>query len=138
MKNFNIPLDTHNILDYSAGIVLLLCSMLFSAPEVLSARNVFITLGLGLIGYSLITNYRFSVLKLLPLGLHMSLDVLSGLTLMVAPWVFAYNEILTSSELILHFGLGLGVISLVVFTFPKSEAQSKAPGNVTDIYERAA
>ena len=73
-----MSLKTHNILDYVAGAG---CVMLSSAVgDVPAARNLLISAGLGQIAYSLFTNYRYSAAKLIPLGVHMGLDLGAGLT----------------------------------------------------------
>ncbi len=118
-----ISLRTHNILDYIGGVVLLTCPSIFGFSDIEMARSVFITLGFVLIGYSLLTRYPFSFAKVIPLGVHMGLDVTLGVLMLVAPWVFGYSDYLTGGQLGLHFILGLGVITLVAFTRPRSERQ---------------
>ena len=98
-----IPLRIHNILDYVGGVVLLLSPYLFDFSSVDSARNTFLFLGAGLILYSLITRYPYSIAKIIPLDVHMGLDVIAALALMVAPWALGYNSRLTNGQLGWHF-----------------------------------
>lgn len=111
-----ISLKVHNILDYIIGAVLIVCPFIFGFSTVNAARDTFLVLGFGLIGYSLLTNYRYSIAKLIPLGVHMFMDVCSGAVLMAAPWVFGYRPYITSSQTVLHFVLGLGAWGLVALT----------------------
>jgi hypothetical protein len=111
-----INIDTHNILDYVIGAILALAPFIFGFADVPEARNVYLTLGIGLIAYSLLTNYRYSILKIIPLGFHMILDVLCGIILMIAPWMFAYRMELTSFQFALHFILGIGAVAFVAIT----------------------
>jgi hypothetical protein len=116
-----VSLRTHNILDYVGAAVLVLAPFLFGFSDVDAARNVFLFLGFGLALYSLITRYEFSIAKIIPLGVHMTLDVISGVVLMLAPSIFNYREFLTSGQYALHFVLGVGVIGLVAVTRRKTE-----------------
>lgn len=118
-----ISLRIHNILDYVIGAVLILCPPVFGFSDVMAARDVFLVLGFGLIGYSLLTQYRYSIAKLIPLGVHMFLDVASGFILMIGPWLFGYRESITNAQTILHFVLGLGAWALVAFTDRRSNLQ---------------
>jgi hypothetical protein len=116
-----VSLRTHNILDYVGAALLVLCPFLFGFSDVVAARNVFLVLGIGLAAYSLITRYEISIAKIIPIGVHMTLDVLAGLVLMVAPSIWGYRQFLTGGQYALHFVLGLGVIGLVAVTRRKTE-----------------
>ena len=119
-----ISLRTHNILDYAIGIVLFVCPALFGFADIDAARNTFVFLGGGLILYSLLTDYEYSIAKWIPVGLHMALDVAIGFGLMLSPSIFDYRSQLTGVQNVLHFVLGLGTIALVVFTRPQALAIS--------------
>lgn len=117
-----VPLKIHNILDYVAGVLLLFVPALFGFSEIDAARNLFIFAGVFLIAYSLITKYYYSLLKIIPLGVHMALDVASGVVVMLAPWVLGYRDLLTGGQEIVHYVLGVGVIGLVAMTRSKTES----------------
>jgi hypothetical protein len=122
-QSFGISLNTHNVIDYVGGVVLCMCPWVFGFADLDSARNIFLVLGVGLIFYSLLTNYRYSVAKVIPLGVHMALDVVAGIFLMLAPSIWGYRPLLTGGQYALHFILGLGLIALVAMTRRVSEAQ---------------
>jgi hypothetical protein len=115
-----ISLNTHNIVDYVLGVVLVFSPYVFGFSDLYAAKNVFLVLGFGLLGYSLITQYKYSVLKILPLGPHMALDVVLGIVLMLAPSVFSYAPLLTGFQYAWHFICGIGAIGLVALTRPKT------------------
>lgn len=137
-----IPLNTHNVLDYVGGVALILCPAIFGFGAVDAARNLFLVLGFGLIVYSLLTNYRYSIAKLIPLGMHMALDVLAGAMLIAGPWLFGYRAAISGTTMAVHVVLGVGVWGLVAFTHPRSEAERRAmtrtTERVTPIDRRAA
>lgn len=119
-----LSLKTHGILDYVAGAALVVLSGIFEAA---APRNLFLIAGFGLIGYSLITNYRYSVAKVIPLGAHMALDVTVGAVVLVAPWLFGYRATITGGETAVHVVMGLGAIALVAFTNRRTEMSRVAP-----------
>jgi hypothetical protein len=116
-----LSLKTHNILDYVIGAILVLCPYVFGFSDVTAAKTVFLVLGFGLIGYSLLTNYQYSLFKVIPLGVHMTFDVIAGAVLILAPYVFGYRGMITGGQTALHYVLGLGAWALVATTRPRSE-----------------
>jgi hypothetical protein len=124
-----ISLKTHNILDYVAGVVLLFIPAIFGFAEIDAARNSFLFSGIALIVYSLLTKYEFAAWRVIPIGSHMALDVLNGVFIMLAPWIFSYRDILSSGQEVLHYIIALGLFGLVAFTRTQAEAsvETSAP-----------
>lgn len=119
-----MSLKTHNILDYLGGILLLFVPAVFGFSGLDAARNVFIFSGAGLILYSLLTRYELALWRVIPLAVHMSLDVLIGVIVMLAPWIFGYRSLLTTGQEVLHYAIALGLYAMVAFTRPKSESEA--------------
>jgi hypothetical protein len=111
-----ISLRTHSIFDYIIGAVLVVCPSVFGFSDLYPARNIFLVLGFGLVIYSLLTDYQLSIFKLIPLPVHMTLDVLAGIALILAPSVFNYRFQLTGGQYALHWIMGLGAMTLVAVT----------------------
>jgi len=133
-----ISLRTHNILDYVFGAVLILCPYIFGFSDVVSARSTFAILGVGIVCYSLLTKYRYSFLKIIPLGIHMVLDAVLGFALMVAPWVVGYRDLITNGQTVLHVVLGLGAWGLVASTNRRTGGYIRAVDEETPISRRVA
>lgn len=134
---FFIPLKLHNIIDYIAGAFLFACPYFFNFDYLVPARNVFSYSGTALITYSLLTNYRYSFFRIIPLGIHMAVDIIIGLTMISAPWLFNYFTDLTQPQFILHMTTGVAVLLLVAFTYPKSEAARTSEDFRTTLKEAA-
>lgn len=126
-----ISLRVHNILDYVIGAVLIIAPWVFGFGEVAMARNLFLFGGVALIVYSLLTNYYYSIAHVIPLGVHMTLDVLLGVLFILAPALFGYRAFLTNGQYAVHVVLGVAAVGLVALTRPRTEA-AKTPA------ERAA
>lgn len=135
-----IPLKIHNILDYVGGLILLLTPSLFGFADIDAARNFFVIAGLGLITYSLFTKYEIALWRKIPLGVHMTMDVIAGVATILAPYLFGYSLLLTGTQTAVHWILGFGVIGLVALTDRKSTAATIGADfrDVTDYDHRKA
>lgn len=123
-----VSLKTHNILDYVGGALLIMSPFLFGFADINAARNVFTLAGFILILYSLFTNYYYAVIRVIPLGVHMTLDAINGVLLITAPWIFNYRAFLTPGQEYLHYVLGVGVLALVGLTREKTESDKLQHG----------
>ena len=121
-----ISLRTHNVLDYVAALALILSPRLFAFTGIPAANGVFTSLGIALVAYSLVTRYRYSVVKLLPLRAHLFLDASLVVILLLAPSIWGYRSFLTGLQNGVHYVLGLGLIALVAFTSGAGERASQA------------
>ena len=100
-----IPTRVHGVLDYlTAGV-------LIAAPSMLGFRKrgmqtwLPIALGVGTIGYSLLTDYELGLFKIIPMPMHLALD---GALLAASPWLFGFAEEVSAPH------LGLGLFEIVV------------------------
>ncbi len=127
-----IPLRVHNVIDYVVGVALALSPYVFGFSDVVAARNVFLVVGILWLAYSSITNYYYSIAKIIPLGAHMVLDALNGIVLIVSPALFGYRELITDGQFALHFVMGIGALAVVAFTRTRTE-EAKTPLQRTQI-----
>ena len=138
-----VSVKVHNVLDYVIGAVLVSCPYIFGFSGIDAGRNLFLALGVGLVFYSLATNYPYSIFKWIPLGAHMTLDVVAGVMLILGSYLFGYRDLLTDSQIASHYVLGAGAILLVALTRPKTDQgmrmENRDSGNSPiDIKRRAA
>jgi hypothetical protein len=79
----------HGILDYLAA------GALIALPFLLGFQGVELWLsvaaGVGLIFYSLITDYQFGDAKLLPCNVHLVFDVAAGVALLIVPFILGFG-----------------------------------------------
>lgn len=125
-----LSIRTHNVLDYVTGVVLLFLPAIFGFAEIDSARNSFLFSGFAFIVYSLLTKYDYALWRVIPVGTHMSLDVLNGVFIMLAPWMFGYRDLLSSGQEVLHYVAALAIFGLVAFTRTQAEAVPTGRGDV--------
>jgi hypothetical protein len=111
-----IPIRIHNVLDYAMAAAFLLLPSLGGLSGVYFAHDVFRVVGFGILGYSLLTDYPRSLIKAMPLGVHMTFDVVCGIFVIIAPWVYNYRDELTPFQSALHWVLGLLTVASVILT----------------------
>ncbi len=110
-----IPTRIHGVIDYLVGILFIVL------PKVLGwnqTANYFLSIvGVSIIVYSLLTHYELGAVKWIPMPVHLGLDVLSGLLLIAAPFIFpvAGNGVTTWMVL-------LGLFDLIVPLFTQTES----------------
>jgi hypothetical protein len=85
MKIINTRL--HGILDYTSAAILLL-PWVTGHYERGQDTLLLTALGGATILFSILTDYEFGLLKILPMKVHLVLDTLSALFLLAIPWLF--------------------------------------------------
>jgi hypothetical protein len=87
-----IPTRLHAPLDYIVGAGLIAAPWIFQFSDLTTPTVLSIVLGIGLIGYSLITNYELGVWKIAPMAVHNLFDIAAGALLAVSPWLFGFAD----------------------------------------------
>jgi hypothetical protein len=87
-----LPTRVHGVIDYLWGLALLASPWLLGFADIPAARWTAVIFGVGAILYSAITAYEFSLLKLLPMPLHLILDGIGGLVLAASPFLFGFAD----------------------------------------------
>jgi hypothetical protein len=107
-----IPQDVHSVGDYVSGAMGVLS--MFLADE-LSAKLAGSAIGSNIIGVSLMTDYRLSAAKLIPIEVHEMLDYASAAMYIAAPFALGYwkKDPLVSA---LHIGTGALIIATSLLT----------------------
>ncbi len=125
-----VPTWLHGYFDYIGGIGLIAAPFVFGffshggMPVILP-----MVLGIGLIVYSLLTNYERGLpgLKFIPMPVHLILDFLAAALLAVSPFLFGFSN-QAPNVWLPHVVAGITVIILVLVsqTRPHIEARAKA------------
>lgn len=82
-----IPQDTHSVMDYSAGATCIATSLF---ADTTGAKVAGATLGASITCVSLLTDYRLSAAKVIPIEAHEALDYVWGATAIASPFLFGY------------------------------------------------
>ncbi|MDR7211048.1 SPW repeat protein [Flavobacterium piscis] len=103
---------THAYLDYIVGIFLLVAPFTFHLARRSPEGLIFFILGAGLLIYSMITNYELGLFKIIPMKVHLLLDVLSGIILAASPWLLGFSDRVYLPHLIVGlFEIGAGLLT---------------------------
>jgi len=101
-----IPMDVHSILDYSNGGIAATGAVLAKDPR---ARAACVFLAASVTGLSLLTDYRLSVAKVVPIEVHEASDHVWGLSAIALPFVLGYWK--TEPKIAMsHVVAGVGTI----------------------------
>jgi hypothetical protein len=123
-----IPTGIHAYFDYVGGIVLLAAPFIFGFFNGGGAAVIVpMVLGVGLILYSLLTNYELGIpgVKFIPMWVHLVFDFVAAAFLALSPFIFGFIN-RTPNVWLPHIVAGVGVILLVLVTQTQYQAKAKA------------
>lgn len=86
-----IPTRVHGILDYASGSAQIIAPWLLGAGATRLEQTLPAALGAGILGYSALTVYELGVFRVIPMPVHLRLDVLGAAVLLGAPWLFGFS-----------------------------------------------
>ena len=110
-----IPTRFHAPLDYIVGAALIAAPWIFQFSDHTAAMVVPIVLGIGLIAYSLFTNYELGLWKVAPMAVHNLIDIAAGALLAASPWLFGFADA-SANVWVPHVVVGLAAIFLGLTT----------------------
>ncbi len=121
------PINTklHGILDYTFGFILLL-PWIVGYNENGKDTIIMALLGAITIILSLMTNYELSVMKVVPMKIHLWMDVLVGLFLISFPFIFPLNNYYLYWPII----LGCSELMIVILSSSKPFIVTKKDLNI--------
>jgi len=103
---------THAMLDYGSAVLLFIAPWIFNFADVPAARTLCIIAAILIIGMSLMTNYEASLVKLIPMKIHLMADVLLGLFFIASPWLLNFSD----ETYLFHVAMGIVALFAGVFT----------------------
>lgn len=109
-----IPSFVHSLLDYIFGFALVTAPWLLGFDDNATATTLAVLLGLGTLLYSLLTNYEFGVIRMIPFRIHLLIDGLLGLFLVAIPWLFGFADRYAEP----FYGFGMYAIGAALLTNP--------------------
>jgi hypothetical protein len=112
-----VPQDVHSLLDYQGGTTSAVAGLLSGDPM---AKSAGLALGATVIGLSLVTDYRLSLTKLVPIEGHELGDYVYGLAAIAAPFVLGYARRSPVAAAI-HVLVGLSTIVASLVTDYRSQ-----------------
>ena len=103
----------HGALDYLAATGLILLPLLLGLEQYgPQAKWLSIAGGVGLVGYSLLTDYGMGALRVIPLRLHLAFDLAAAAVFAVAPFVFGWQGL----AMAYYVTMAVAVVIVVLLT----------------------
>jgi hypothetical protein len=121
MKIINTRL--HGIMDYVTAFVLILpwiCMFNVKGSDTL----IFTSLAAITALYSMFTDYEFGLIRLLPMKVHLVLDVAVAGTLIATPWLFPVTHYL------FYWPVLLGILEIAIITFSSPDPYRKSQSDL--------
>lgn len=116
-----IPQDVHSMMDYGGGLAV--GSGYFTADDD-AACWASIGLAASVVGVSMLTDYRLSVAKVIPIRAHETIDYIWGASCIAAPFLFGYWK-KSPVAAMTHVMVGASTILASLFTDYRSYKQQR-------------
>ena len=106
-----IPTRIHGVLDYLVAVILIVLPFLLGFDDHRTAMLVMVILGVATVVYSAMTRYEYGIVSIIPMTIHLGIDLTSGFLLTLSPWIFDFYDTVFLPHLL------LGVLEIVVSIF---------------------
>ena len=93
----------HGILDYLAAVMLIVSPWLFNFYRGGIESWIPIALGIMTILMSIFTKYELGIVKVIPMPVHLGLDVAQAVFLAFSPILFGFNDVVSRPHLLMAF-----------------------------------
>src|SRR6185437_10550639 len=115
-----IPAYLHGFFDYLLGFAAVAAPRLFGFADRTEERLAVQIPAFTLIGYSLFTNYRWGLFRVIPFASHLMLDLVYGVTVLALPRLLGLRR-----STWLFTAIGLTEIFFALFTQRESETEKE-------------
>jgi len=103
-----LPTHVHGMLDYALGGFLMASPWLLGFADGGAGTVLPVLLGAAMLGYSICTDYELGVARLIPMRVHLALDLGGSALLALSPWLFRFDSVVRLPHLCLGL-LGIGL-----------------------------
>jgi hypothetical protein len=100
-----IPLELHAMIEPVIGLLFILAPFILGFDDG-SAKTLSIVVGVVILLSGMMTRWRLSLVKLIPLRMHFMTDVLIGIVCIAAPFVLGFSD--ETAPLIFFLVMGVG------------------------------
>lgn len=119
-----ISSKAHTVIGLIVGVLLLLAPSIFNFTDNGAATATAIVIGLFIILNEIITTSPYSPLKLVPMKVHIVIDVLTGLVLALSPWLFGFMDSSSANQWVPHLIVGILTVGYALMTSTADERVS--------------
>ena len=120
-----LPWVVHEAIEYAAGLFFVLAPFVLGFSEDPTAFPVFVGVGVVILAVAVLSRGPAGVVGVLPTQVHAALDYVLAFFLIVAPFVFGFNDLPVARNAAIFLGVAHLVVSLVT-AFPREGARDGA------------
>jgi len=111
-----IPTKVHGVLDYLSGLALLGAPEIFGFSQVGGAAVLIPrVLGVMILIMAILTRYEVGLVKLIPMPVHLVVDVVASIFLAASPFIFNFADN-PSNVWLPHVVVGIAYFIITLFT----------------------
>jgi hypothetical protein len=92
MRNGPIPLRAHAMLEPLMALLIIASPWIFGYSEADDATTLAVVIGLVMLATGMMTRWRYSLVKLIPLRTHFMMDIAIGALMILAPFIFGFSD----------------------------------------------
>jgi hypothetical protein len=92
MERGPVPLNTHAALEPLIALVIIAAPWIFGFSDAGDAKAVCIAVGVVMLIAGAMTDWRLSLVRVIPLRMHLMTDLLLGAVLIVSPFVLGFSD----------------------------------------------
>jgi hypothetical protein len=111
-----ISTKAHTVIGLIVGVLLIFASSIFGFTDNMAASMVALWVGIFIIVSELVTTSPYSPLKLVPMKAHIVIDVVTGVFLLLSPWLFSFMDNDQLNQWVPHVVVGLLVVGYALLT----------------------
>lgn len=119
-----ISTKAHTIIGVIVGVLLIAAPYIFGFADVAAAATVPVIIGIFIIINELITTSPVSLVKLVPMRVHIVIDVITGIALALSPWIFQFMDSENPIQWVPHVVVGALVAGYALLTSTADEGRS--------------
>lgn len=106
-----INTKAHALVDYLLGLILIFNFLIFGYKAEGGPFIVSFTAGVFLIFLALFTRFEYSLKNIVPLKVHLYLDLTTGIVLASSPWCLSFADTVYKPHLV--FGLAMVIVAIL-------------------------
>jgi hypothetical protein len=125
MRKGPISPNTHGMIEPLMAILLIASPWIFGFSDVSSATTLAVVIGAVMLGAGMLTRWRYSIAKLIPLKTHMATDLMLGALLVLSPFIFGFSEEGGATRFMIAFGL-IELVTALSTRWDPAEAEEGA------------
>lgn len=87
-----IPLNLHAALEPLIAVVIIAAPWIFQFSETTTATVICVVAGVMMLAVGSMTDWRLSLVRLIPLRMHLAGDLVLGAVLVLSPLIFGFSD----------------------------------------------